>query len=90
MPDQTALNKLAVKRKIPSKYNAQGKIKSYTVFKHFTTFFKFFPYIRAVTIKPWDIEKLHNELKIFEFDDILEEYKRRNQNVQRNTHIFYH
>lgn len=78
MPDQTALNKFAVKRKADVKYNAQGKIKNDTVFKHFTTFFKFFPYVRAVTIKPWNVEKLHNELKIFEFDNILEEYKRRN------------
>ncbi len=80
MPDQSALNKLAVKRKVPSRYNAQGKLKSDTVFKHFTTFFKFFPYVRAVTIKPWDTDKLHTELKIFEFDDILEEYQRSNQN----------
>ena len=90
MPDQTALNKLAVKRKIPAKYNAQGKIYPDTVFKHFTTFFKFFPYIRAITIKPWHTDKLHNELKIFEFDDILEEYQRSNQNEQRNSYLFYH
>ena len=77
MPDQTALNKLALKRKLSDKYNEQGKIKSDTVFKHFTTFFKFVPYIRAVTIKPWHTEKLHSELKIFEFDDILEDYQRR-------------
>lgn len=76
MPDQSALNKLAVKRKLPGKYNAQGRIKPDTVFKHFTTFFKFFPYIRAVTIKPWHTERLHKELKIFEFDDILEAYQK--------------
>ena len=75
MPDQSALNKLAIKRKMPSKYNAQGRIYPDTVFKHFTTFFKFFPYIRTVTIKPWDIERVHKKLKIFEFDDILDEYK---------------
>ncbi|MBQ8741360.1 MAG: glycosyltransferase family 8 protein [Clostridia bacterium] len=79
MPDQSALNKLAVKRKIPARYNAQGKIKKDTVFKHFTTFFKFFPYVRAVTIKPWHTDKLHSELRIFEFDDILDEYQRSNQ-----------
>ena len=90
MPDQSALNKLAVKRKIPAKYNAQGKIYPDTVFKHFTTFFKFFPYIRAITIKPWHTDKLHNELKNFEFDDILEEYQRSNQNEQRNSYLFYH
>lgn len=79
MPDQTALNKLAVKHKIPTKYNAQGKIKSDTVFKHFTTFFKFFPYIHTVTVKPWQEEKMHEKLGIFEFDDILQEYKRSNE-----------
>ena len=89
MPDQSALNKMAVKRKIPARYNAQGKIKKDTVFKHFTTFFKFFPYVRAVTIKPWHTDKLHSELKIFEFDDILEEYQRRNKNEQRNSNLFY-
>lgn len=76
MPDQSALNKLAVKLKLPDKYNCQGKIKPDTVFKHFTTFFKFVPYIRAVTIKPWQTEKLHSKLKIYEFDDILNEYQR--------------
>lgn len=79
MPDQSALNKLAIKRKVPAKYNAQGKIKEDTVFKHFTTFFKFLPYFRAVTIKPWHRDLLHNELKIYEFDDIWEEYKRSNK-----------
>ena len=72
MPDQTALNKLALKIKIPSKYNAQGKIKKDTVFKHFTTYFKFLPYFRAVTIKPWDVCKMHTKLKIYEFDHLLD------------------
>lgn len=71
MPDQTALNKLAKKRKISRIYNEQGRMKSDTVLKHFTTFFKFVPYFHAVTIKPWDEDKLHNELRIFEFDDII-------------------
>lgn len=76
MPDQSALNKLAVKRKVSGRFNEQGKIKKDTVFKHFTTFFKFFPYFRAVTIKPWHTEQMHSQLKIFEFDDILDDYKR--------------
>lgn len=77
MPDQSALNKLAVKRKVAGKYNAQGKIRKNTAFKHFTTYFRFFPYFQAVTIKPWHADRLHQELKIFEFDDILEETQRR-------------
>lgn len=90
MPDQSALNKLAVKRKVSARYNAQGKIRPDTVFKHFTTFFRFFPYIRAVTIKPWHTDALHRELKVFEFDDILEEYQRSMEHEQRNTALFYH
>lgn len=90
MPDQSALNKLAKKCKLPSKYNEQGKIKSNTVFKHFTTYFKFLPYFRAVTIKPWHTDKLHNELKIFEFDDIINDYKRSNINEQNNTNLLHH
>lgn len=89
MPDQSALNALAVKKKLPRKYNEQGRIKPDTVFKHFTTFFRFFPYVRVVTVKPWHTEQLHKELKIFEFDDILEEYKRSNQNEQRNSNLLY-
>lgn len=89
MPDQSAINKLAAKRKLPARYNAQGNIKPDTVFKHFTTFFRFFPYFRAVTIKPWHTDKLHKELKIFEFDDILEEYQRSKKNEQRNSDILY-
>ena len=64
---------------IQAQYDADSEIlKSDTVFKHFTTFFKFFPYIHAVTVKPWHVEKMHNVLKIYEFDDILEEYERNN------------
>lgn len=91
MPDQTALNKLAVKRTAPSRYNNQGKIKNCTVFKHFTTFFKFLPYFHSVTVKPWDIEKLHNELKIYEFDNLITDFQKEKQNYeQRNTDFLYH
>lgn len=89
MPDQSALNKLAKKRKIPAKYNEQGKIKADTVFKHFTTFFKFFPFIHTVTVKPWDTEALHTKLQIFEFDDIINEYQRSKENEQRNSAFFH-
>lgn len=77
MPDQSSLNKLAVSKKIePRKFNEQRKLKKDTVFQHFTTSFRFFPWFRIVTIKPWDIENVHKRLKIFEYDDILEEYQK--------------
>lgn len=83
MPDQSALNKLAVKRKLPEKYNAQGRIRRDTIFKHFTTFFRFFPYVHPMTVKPWQPDKLHDELKIFEFDDIINEWQRSESNESK-------
>lgn len=71
MPDQTALNKLAVKKKAPAKYNAQGRFGAKAVFWHFTTWFRLFPYPKAVTVKPWQVQQLHDRLHIFEFDDLL-------------------
>ncbi len=76
MPDQSAINKLAVAKKICSgKYNEQKKLRKDTVIQHFTTTFRFFPWVHTVTIKPWQIGKLHTELGITEYDDILREYQ---------------
>lgn len=75
LPDQAALNKYCNPRLIVKrKYNEQHKLKKDTVFRHFTTTFKFFPYFRTQKIKPWNIEKLHSTLKCYEFDDIIEKY----------------
>ena len=67
MPDQSSLNKLSVGKKIE-----QRRLKKDTVFQHFTTSFRLLPFFHKVTIKPWDIERVHKGLKIFEYDDILE------------------
>ena len=75
MPDQTALNVFATSKLIVNrKYNEQNKIHDDTVFRHFTTTFKFWPTVHTQTIKPWHIDDLHNKLNCHEFDDILEEY----------------
>lgn len=72
MPDQSSINKLSIGKKIEKrKYNEQRKLKKDTVFQHFTTSFRFFPFFHKVTIKPWDIDKVHQKLKIFEYDDII-------------------
>ena len=77
MPDQSSLNKLSLSKKIEKrKYNEQRKLKKDTVFQHITTSFRLFPLFHKVTIKPWDIEKVHKRLKIFEYDDILLEYEK--------------
>lgn len=80
MPDQTALNRLAAKKKVPSMYNEQGKIKDDTVFKHFTTFFKFFPKFKAVTVKPWDVKRMHEVLGLYEFDGLISECRKEIKN----------
>ncbi len=75
MPDQSAINKLAGGKKLcPAVYNEQRKLRKDTVFQHFTTSFRFFPWLHTLTVKPWQIQKVHETLKIYEYDDILEEY----------------
>lgn len=83
MPDQSAINKLAVAKKlVPRKYNEQKKLHKDTVFQHFTTSFRFFPWFHTLTIKPWDIDRVRRELKINEYDDIFEEYEIIKQNMK--------
>lgn len=77
MPDQSALNKLAVKQKLPRRCNEQAMPRTDTVLKHFTTYFRFFPRFRAVTVKPWETERVQNDLGIHRFDDIFAEFQRR-------------
>ena len=84
MPDQSALNKLCKYKKImPRKYNEKRKLKKDTIIQHFTTSFRFFPWIRTVTIKPWQIDKMHNDLKNFEYDDILSQYVKEKENLYK-------
>lgn len=75
MPDQSALNKLCKNKIIcHRKYNEQRILRNDTVFQHFTTSFRFLPYFHSVSVKPWNIEGMHKELKLFEYDELLEEY----------------
>lgn len=75
MPDQSSLNKLARYKKImPRKYNDQRRLHKDTVIQHFTTTFRLFPWFHTLTVKPWDVERVHSVLKNHEYDDILNEY----------------
>lgn len=75
MPDQTALNRLAREKKIvPRRYNEQYKLKPDTVIQHFTTSFRFWPVFHTLTVKPWEIRRVHEVLKLHEYDDILTQY----------------
>lgn len=76
LPDQAALNKLTKNKKYFSHiYNDQRWLHKNTCLKHFTTTFRFIPKFRTVTVKPWDIERVHSVLKFYEFDGLLGEYQ---------------
>ncbi|MCD8383172.1 MAG: hypothetical protein LUC30_09765 [Clostridiales bacterium] len=75
MPDQSAINKLTRSKRLWGRaYNEQRKLHRNTVFQHFTTSFRFFPWIHTLTVKPWQIDHMHKKLKLHEYDDILQEY----------------
>lgn len=77
MPDQTALHR-NVERKliIDGKFNEQRSLKPDTVIKHFCKGIKFFPIFHIFNIKQTEIDKVHNKLKIYAFDDIYEDYNK--------------
>lgn len=75
LPDQTAINRCAsVKRVVQRKYNEQRRLRKDTVLQHFTTSFRMFPWLHLVTVKPWQVERMHEVLKLHEYDDILGEF----------------
>ena len=76
MPDQSALNKCVRSKVIAShRYNDQRRFHSNTVFQHFTTSFRLFPWFHAVSVKPWQVEEVHSTLHLHEYDDLLEEFQ---------------
>lgn len=86
MPDQTAIN-IACKTKLymPDKYNEQDKRKEDTVIRHFSMKVKILPYFRFINIKPWHIDRVHQEYKIFDYEDIIERYLEIKNNLGKET-----
>ena len=78
LADQAALNKSIERRKLmPRRYNEQEeRPREDTVLHHFSNNFKFWPYFRVQRIKPFEIDKVHDVLKITEYDDIFKEYSK--------------
>ena len=75
LPDQSALNKCC-KRKLllPNKYNEQNKRHEDTLIRHYSMKIKYFPRPHLLNIKPWEIKRIHEIYKIYDYDDIIEEY----------------
>ncbi len=77
MPDQSAMNKLTETKLIwPRLYNEQRILREDTIFQHFTTGFRFRPVFHMLCVKPWEVKKVHDVLKLNEYDDLYEEYNR--------------
>lgn len=88
MPDQSAINKLSRYKKIvPQRYNEQRRLQNDTVFQHFTTSFRFFPIFHPVTVKPWQIDKIHSVLNLHEYDDLLSEYLKLKDEFTKNKEV---
>ena len=74
-PDQSAINKLAERKLLlPRKFNEQSKPREETVIKHFCRDVRFLPFFHIYNIKQWHREKVHKKLKIYDFDDIYEQF----------------
>ncbi|MBR3139089.1 glycosyltransferase family 8 protein [Candidatus Saccharibacteria bacterium] len=83
LADQAALNKMITKRKlVDRKYNEQEeRPREDTVLHHFSNNFKFWPYFHVQKVKPHEIDKIHDVLKITEYDDILNEFNKLKDNL---------
>lgn len=85
-PDQDALNMAATKKLIlDAKFNRQRKTKKDTVVQHFCNGITFKYLIPTVyKVKPWEIERVRKVLKINIYDDVLNDYQRRIQELNNN------
>ena len=63
------------------KYNEQEeRPRRNTVLHHFSNNFKFWPYFHVQKVKPFEADKIHEVLKITEYDDLLAEYSQLKDN----------
>ena len=76
MPDQSSINYYVRSYRLaPRRYNDQRRLHRDTVFQHFTTHFGYLPKVHTITVKPWDIDRVHSELHLHEYDDLLAKYQ---------------
>lgn len=76
LPDQGALNRAISRRRLVARrFNEQEeRPREDTALHHFSNNFKFWPYFRVQKVKPFEIAKVHQVLKIHEYDDILDQF----------------
>lgn len=75
LPDQSAINRLAKRKKIlPRRYNEQKQERTDTLIRHFSMTILWLPRFRTRNIKPWQVDLVHSVLKTHQHDAILEDY----------------
>ena len=81
LPDQTAINRMAKRKKLlPRRFNEQKGEREDTVIRHFSMTIIWLPRFRTQNIKPWQVDRVHDVLQNHRHDDILNEYlKRKNR-----------
>lgn len=73
--DQTALIHATTKKKLlPQSFNDQKFLHTHTVVRHFSKRLFYTPYPHTENIKQWQVDKVHDVFRYYEFDDILGEY----------------
>ena len=75
LPDQHALNFCEpLRRIVPSIFNDQRRHHTDTLFRHYSTTWRVFPYPHTVGVKPWEQERMHRQLDDHSCDSIYEEF----------------
>ena len=88
--DQTALIHATTKKKLlPQRFNDQKFLHTHTVVRHFSKRLFYTPYPHTENIKQWQVDKVHEVFRYYEFDDILNEYlsiksKNRNDKTEKS------
>ncbi len=73
--DQTALIHATTRKKLlPQRFNDQKFLHTHTVVRHFSKRLFYTPYPHTENIKQWQVDKVHNIFRYYQFDDILNEY----------------
>ena len=81
-PDQDAINRLgSEKLYLDKRFNSQRRLYDDTVIQHFSKSIRFFPFFHTVNVKPWEVQKVRQVLKIHEYDDILDDYLKRKEEI---------
>ncbi len=77
LPDQTAINRLAKKKRIlPRRYNEQKRERADTLIRHFSMTIIWIPF-HTRNIKPWQPELVREVLGNHLHDELLDDYLRR-------------